>query len=332
MILAGDIGGTKTNLALYEYRDGNLNLQEQKQFVSQDYRSFSDVIEEFILLCGVKKIEAVCLGIAGPVINGVCRTTNLPWVIDTKDLQKKCNTLKVKLLNDLEATAYGMLYLDDEEFVNVNKDAQPFEGNRAVIAAGTGLGEAILFYDGENYHPIGSEGGHCDFAPLNSLQDELLTWMRKRHCDHVSVERLVSGVGIYTIYEFLQEQNFANEPKMMLEIAEGEDKNAMVTECALKDADPLCLETIRLFVEIYGAEAGNLALKSLSLGGIYIGGGIAPKMLPFLLDGNFINAFVNKGRFKDTLKNIQVKISLNQNAALLGAAHFGVDKVLKVRT
>lgn len=330
MILAGDIGGTKTNLALYEYINGNLKIQAQQQFASQKYHSFSDVIEEFITLCGVKEMEAVCLGIAGPVINGVCHTTNLPWVIDSKELQEVCNTPKIKLLNDLEATAYGMLYLQDEEFVNINKNAQSLEANRAVIAAGTGLGEAILFYNGENYHPIGSEGGHCDFAPLNPLQDELLTWMRKRHSEHVSVERLVSGVGIYTIYEFLKEQNFANEPKKMLQLGEGEDKNAMITECALKEADPLCLETMRLFVEIYGAEAGNLALKSLSLGGIYIGGGIAPKILPFLLNGNFLNAFVNKGRFKETLKNMQIKISLNQNTALLGAAHFGVDKVLRV--
>ena len=328
MILAGDIGGTKTNLALYEYKNGQLVLNAKHQFVSQDYKSFSDVIQEFMLSYKVKVIETVCLGIAGPVINGICHTTNLPWIIDTKELQKVCKTSKVKLLNDLEATAYGMLYLDEDEFVNVNPNAKKSEANRAVIAAGTGLGEAILFYDGKNYHPIGSEGGHCDFAALNTLQDELLIWMRKRHSDHVSIERLVSGVGIYTIYEFLKEQNFASESKTMLELEEGEDKNAMVTQCALKEADPLCIETMRLFVEIYGAEAGNLALKSLSLGGVYIGGGIAPKILPFLTDGNFLNAFISKGRFKETLSNMEVKISLNQNTALLGAAHFAVDKLV----
>ena len=326
MILAGDIGGTKTNLALYEYKNEKLELKLQHQFVSQKYQNFSDVIEEFILSYKVENIEAICLGIAGPIINGVCRTTNLPWIIDTKELQKVCNTLKVKLLNDLEATAYGMLYLNEDEFISINSNAKKEEGNKAVIAAGTGLGEAILFYDGTNYHPIGSEGGHCDFAPLNPLQDELLTWMRKRHNEHVSVERLVCGIGIYTIYEFLKERNFAEESNLMSEISNVDDKNALVTQCALKN-DPLCVETMRIFVEIYGAEAGNLALKCLSLGGVYIGGGIAPKILPFLIDGNFLKAFCAKGRFKKTLLNMEIKISLNQNTALLGAANFAVDKL-----
>ena len=326
MILAGDIGGTKTNLALYTYKDGALEIQVQHQFVSQKYQNFSDVIEEFISSYKIENIEAVCLGIAGPIINGVCKTTNLPWTIDSKELQIVCNTSKVKLLNDLEATAYGMLYLNEDEFVDVNPNGKKVDANRAVIAAGTGLGEAILFYNGENYYPIGSEGGHCDFAAQNSLQDELLVWMRKRHPEHVSVERLVSGIGIYTIYEFLKEKNFAKESKIMLELNESDDKNAMVTKCAL-EGDTLCTEAMKIFVEIYGAEAGNLALKSLSLGGVYIGGGIAPKILPFLLDGNFLNAFAAKGRFQETLINMQIKISLNQNTALLGSAHFAVDKV-----
>ena len=326
MILAGDIGGTKTNLALYTYKDGALEIQVQHQFVSQKYQNFSDVIEEFISSYKIENIEAVCLGIAGPIINGVCKTTNLPWTIDSKEPQIVCNTSKVKLLNDLEATAYGMLYLNEDEFVDVNPNGKKVDANRAVIAAGTGLGEAILFYNGENYYPIGSEGGHCDFAAQNSLQDELLVWMRKRHPEHVSVERLVSGIGIYTIYEFLKEKNFAKESKIMLELNESDDKNAMVTKCAL-EGDTLCTKAIKIFVEIYGAEAGNLALKSLSLGGVYIGGGIAPKILPFLLDGNFLNAFAAKGRFQETLINMQIKISLNQNTALLGSAHFAVDKV-----
>ena len=181
MILAGDIGGTKTNLALYTYKDGALEIQVQHQFVSQKYQNFSDVIEEFISSYKIENIEAVCLGIAGPIINGVCKTTKLPWTIDSKELQIVCNTSKVKLLNDLEATAYGMLYLNEDEFVDVNPNGKKVDANRAVIAAGTGLGEAILFYNGENYYPIGSEGGHCDFAAQNSLQDELLVWMRKRH-------------------------------------------------------------------------------------------------------------------------------------------------------
>jgi len=328
MILAGDIGGTKTNLALYEYIDDTLKLQAQHQFISQDYKSFSDVVAEFIALCGVKDMDAVCLGIAGPVVDGVCRTTNLPWVIETKVLQKECNTEKVRLLNDLEATAYGMLYLQEEEFVELNQNAKSIDANCAVIAAGTGLGEAILFYDGESYHPLGSEGGHCDFAPLNTLQDELLVWLRKRHPMHVSIERIVSGAGICTIYEFLKERGFADEPEAMLSLRSDEDKNAVISKCALDGQDPLCVETMRIFVEIYGAEAGNLALKSLSLGGLYIGGGIAPKILPLLRDGTFYKAFVSKGRFETVLENMPLKVSLNQETALLSAIHFAVDKLL----
>ena len=326
MILAGDIGGTKTNLALYSYKNNKLKLEAQHQFASQKYQSFSDVIQEFISSYNIQNIEAVCLGIAGPIINAVCKTTNLPWIIDSKELQKVCNTSKVKLLNDLEATAYGMLYLNEDEFIDLNKNGKKIDANRAVIAAGTGLGEAILFFSGENYYPIGSEGGHCDFAATTPLQDELLVWMRKRHPQHVSVERLVSGIGIYTIYEFLKEKDFAKESKIMLELNETDDKNAMVTKCAL-EGDTLCTEAMKIFVEIYAAEAGNLALKSLSLGGVYIGGGIAPKILPFLTDGNFLKAFAAKGRFKETLMNMQIKISLNQNTALLGAVHFAIDKV-----
>lgn len=326
MILAGDIGGTKTILAFYEYENGILVCKKETQFISAKYTNFLDIIHEFLLSCNEIKIEALCLGIAGPIINGVCRTTNLPWLIDSKELQKEFQTSHVYLLNDLEATAYGMLYLKEDEFMDLNPKAQRAEANRAVIAAGTGLGEAMLFYDGKNYHPIGSEGGHCDFAPLDSLQDELLVWMRKRYSLHVSLERLISGVGISTIYEFLKEKKFADECVTLLNLKEGEDKNASISESALKEKDPLCLETMRIFVEIYGAEAGNLALKSLSLGGVYIGGGIAPKILPFLLDGRFLNAFVQKGRFKEMLQNIQVKVSLNPKTALLGAAHYCKDK------
>jgi len=325
MILAGDIGGTKTNLALFTMIKDELKLVKIHQFISQNYHDFADLIEEFFTLFSVQEsdIKAICLGIAGPIINGVCHTTNLPWIIDTKELQKKYKTNRVKLLNDLEASAYGMLFLQEDEFVELNPNAQNIEATRAIIAAGTGLGEAILFYDGKDYHPMSSEGGHCDFAPLNPLQDKLLVWLRKRHNEHVSVERLVSGIGIFTIYEFLKEQNFAKESLYMQNLNEDTDKNAMVTHCALENKDPLCIETMRIFVEIYAAEAGNLALKSLSLGGVYIGGGIAPKILPFLQDGTFLNTFIQKGRFKNTLKNMQIKISLNQNTALVGAAYFG---------
>lgn len=325
MILAGDIGGTKTHLALYELSVSGIELHFSKQFSSQNYGDFIEILEDFFIQSGIHKIEALSLGIAGPIIDGACRTTNLPWVIETAKLQEFCKTKKVKLLNDLEATAYGMLYLDKEEFVELNPKGVATAANRAVIAAGTGLGEAILYYDGESYHPIGSEGGHCDFAPQDPLQDELLAWMRRRHSGHVSVERLLSGDGIGAIYAFLKERGGVVESDALLSAKEGEDINALISRSALEFKDPLSLETMRVFAQIYGAEASNLALKSLSLGGLYIGGGIAPKILPLLEDGVFLRAFLNKGRFSSMLEEMSIKVSLNQNSALLGAAHFCVS-------
>ncbi len=328
MILAGDIGGTKTNLALYELVDNKLITLTQHQFVSAEFISLLDVIIEFEKMASMPEIHAACFGIAGPVIDGCCRTTNLPWEITTSALSKHLGIDTIRLLNDLEATAYGMLYLKEEEFFHLNPTSQQVDGNRAVIAAGTGLGEAMLLYDGKTYYPVGSEGGHCDFAPLSQQQDELLQWMRKRYPKHVSYERILSGPGIYALYEFLHESGFASQPKSMMEISEDEDKSAMVSRCALDDNDPLCMEALRLFVEIYGAEAGNLALKSMSLGGVYIGGGIAPKILSVMKNGNFMNSFVRKGRFEELLLSMDVKIALNPETALLGAAHFAADTLI----
>lgn len=328
MILAGDIGGTKTNLALYEIENDELKVIAQHQFVSKDYDTFMDLIFDFQEKTSIFKIDALCLGIAGPIIEERCRTTNLPWDIKAKDLKDHFGTQKVKLLNDLESTAYGMLYLKDEDFINLNPTGRKVKGNIAVIAAGTGLGEALLYYDGDSYHPIATEGGHSDFAPISGQQDELLLWLRRRYPGHVSYERIVSGVGIYTIYEFLAESGFAPIPQIMMNLEDNVDKSAMISKCALEQNDPLCLETLKLFAEIYAAEAGNLALKSMSLGGVYIGGGIAPKLLPIIKSEYFLNAFLSKGRFEELLRGIQLKISLNQETALLGAARYTFDKLV----
>ncbi len=327
MILAGDIGGTKTNLALFKVEDKKLVVQVQHQFPSRDFSSFSEVIKAFEEKTEMPQVRAACFGIAGPVIEGRCRTTNLPWDISTADLQNHLNTDKVRLLNDLESTAYGMLYLPEEEFISLNPTGRPSNNNRAVIAAGTGLGEAMLYYDGSNYHPIASEGGHSDFAPVTAQQDELLRWMRNRYPGHVSYERILSGPGIYTLYEFLYERGFAPQSASMMNIPVGEDRSAMVSKCALQEHDPLCMESLRLFAEIYGAEAGNLALKTMSLGGVYIGGGIAPKILSVMTNNHFMNGFTSKGRFEEMLRGMEVKISLNPETALLGAAYFAVDRL-----
>ncbi len=327
MILAGDIGGTKTNLALFEHKDKRLNVIAQHQFSSREFSDLNEVIMLFRQKTSLPSVDAACFGIAGPVIDGRCRTTNLPWDITTSDLQEHLGIQKVRLLNDLEATAYGMLYVPEDEFVDLNPKGRQMDGNRAVIAAGTGLGEAMLYYDGSVYHPIGSEGGHSDFAPLTPQQDALLKWMRNRYPGHVSFERILSGPGIYTLYEFLVENDFSAQPASMLNIPEGKDRSAMVSECALKEHNPLCMEALRLFAEIYGAEAGNLALKSMSLGGVYIGGGIAPKILQILANNHFMNGFLSKGRFNEMLQAMQVKVSLNPETALLGAAYYAHDRL-----
>lgn len=326
MILAGDIGGTKTNLALFERLDDALSVKAQQQFASREFSSLTDVIAAFMKQHSVTPVDAACFGIAGPVIEGCCRTTNLPWEITTSGLQQQLGIDRVHLMNDLEATAYGMLYLPDEQFVDLNPAGRSLSGNRAVIAAGTGLGEAMLFHDGTHYHPIGAEGGHSDFAPVTPQQDELLKWLRSRYPDHVSFERILSGPGIYTLYQFLHESGFAPQPSCMLKIPEGKDPSAMVSECAQKQNDPLCMETLRLFAGIYGAEAGNLALKSMSLGGVYIGGGIAPKILPFITD-HFMKGFAAKGRFETMLRNMRVRVALNAETSLLGAARFAADRL-----
>ena len=211
-ILAGDIGGTKTNLALYEAEDNMLTLQVQHQYASRDFSSFSDILADFEHRISKTRIDAACFGIAGPVIDGNCRTTNLPWEFSTSQLQIHLKTDKVRLLNDLEATAYGMLYLGEDEFVDLNPAGKTVKGNRAVIAAGTGLGEAMLFWDGNGYHPIGCEGGHSDFASATPQQDELLKWMRHRYGGHVSFERILSGPGVTAVYDFLHESGFAPQP------------------------------------------------------------------------------------------------------------------------
>lgn len=326
-ILAGDIGGTKTSLALYEVKENSLILQEHRQYASRDFSTFTEILIDFEHRISKIRVDAACFGIAGPVIDGRCRTTNLPWDISASDLQIHLNTGKVRLLNDLEATAYGMLYLSEDEFFDLNPNAATVSGNCAVIAAGTGLGEAMLFWDGMHYNPIGCEGGHCDFASATAQQDELLKWMRQRYGGHVSFERILSGPGITALYEFLAQSGYAPQPQEMIHIAQEMDRSAMISECALERNDPLCSETLRLFAEIYGAEAGNLALKSMSLGGVYIGGGIAPKILPVMTSHVFMNAFADKGRFEELLRSMQVKISLNPETALLGAAHFAVDRL-----
>ncbi len=320
MILAGDIGGTKTVLALYQKQtDGGLQCLREQTFASQEFTQFDAVLSAF--LPSATALESACFGIAGPVVNQRCQTTNLPWLVDAEPLKQRLGIARVQLLNDLEATALGMLALPAPDLVELNPNARTQVGNIAVIAAGTGLGEAILHWDGQQHLPVATEGGHCDFAPQSPQQDGLLAYLRKHFPAHVSYERILSGPGFGHLYDFLRDSQFAPPCPAVFDTHE-RDRNAVISRLGLNDEDALCTEAVRMFVEIYGAEAGNLALKSLAVGGVFIGGGIGPKIRPKLESGIFMQAFKNKGRFLPLLDTVSVKLSLNPHTPLIGASRF----------
>ena len=321
MILAGDIGGTKTVLSILTRDfDGSLTCLQEQTYSSQQFPKFDDILTVF--LPAEVTINSACFGVAGPVVNQRCQTTNLPWLLDAEELKKKLCTSKVKLLNDLEAMALGMLYLPEQDLVELNPDAETQPGNIAVIAAGTGLGEAILYWDGNKHHPMATEGGHSDLAAKNPQQDQLLATLRRIYPDHVSCERILSGIGFSHLYDFLCDQGFALPCPAVPDNHSGIDRNAVISRLGVAGEDPLCTEAVRLFVELYGAETGNLALKSLATGGVYIGGGIGPKILPAMQNGSFMRAFKAKGRFLPLLDKIPVKLSLNPRTPLIGAINF----------
>lgn len=325
MILAGDIGGTKTVLALFTQQDdGDLQCLREQTFASREFAQFDEVLTAF--LPSDTAVNAACFGIAGPVVKQRCQTTNLPWLVDAEQLKPQLGTERVRLLNDLEAMALGLLALPEQDLVELNPNAQAQTGNIAVIAAGTGLGEAILFWDGERYWPIATEGGHCDFAPQTGQQDLLLAYLRNQYGDHVSYERVLSGPGFSVLYDFLCDCQFAPPCPAVFDFSsEGPDRNAVISRLGVNDEDALCAEAVRLFAEIYGAEAGNLALKSLAIGGVFIGGGIGPKIHPLLENGDFMSAFKNKGRFMPLLDGVSVKLALNSRAPLIGASRYFID-------
>ena len=323
MILAGDIGGTKTVLALIDRQaDGSLSCIREQTFASGEFQTFEEILGLF--LNGGPAVASACFGVAGPVVNQRCQTTNLPWLLDGEQLKYRLGTERVKLLNDLEAMAIGMLYLQEQDFIELNPGAVPQTGNIAVIAAGTGLGEAMLHWDGDKYHPIATEGGHSDFAPQNPQQDQLLAYLRRQFPAHVSCERLLSGNGFSHLYDFLIENRFA-PPCPAVPDADADievDRNALISRLGIDGEDALCQEVVRLFAELYGAEAGNLALKTFSIGGVFIGGGIGPKIRSVLESGEFLQAFTAKGRFQPLLSRMPVKLALNPRTPLIGAMHY----------
>jgi len=322
MILAGDIGGTKTVLALVEpAADGQLSVVDEQIFASQDFATFDEILQLF--LDGKAKPQAACFGIAGPVIEQRCQTTNLPWLLDGDELKRLLETPHVRLLNDLEAMALGMLHLQAGEWIELNPHARQQTGHCAVIAAGTGLGEAILAQDNHGFRAMATEGGHCSFAPMNQLQDGLLAYLRQLFPAHVSYERILSGIGFSHVYDYLLAANFAPACPIVPDHRDtGIDRNAVISRLGVDAEDPLCAATVRLWAEIYGAEAGNLALKCFASGGVFIGGGIGPKIRPVLESGVFMQAFVKKGRFENFLGSLSVKLALNPKTPLMGAMHY----------
>ena len=343
MILAGDIGGTKINLAIYDWDKGRVDPIREDTVWTADYESLEEVLTEFLEepeatepdsddlpeeeedsdsspSPSLSPITAACFGVPGPVLNNTCRTTNIPWTIEGDKLAEFLNIPQVKLLNDLEAMAYGLPFLEPEEIEDLNPNAPspPPDGTRVLLAAGTGLGESLIVWTGKDYQICPSEGGHADFAPNNDLEIELLRYLRTSYL-HVSYERVLSGPGLHLIYQFLRDTQ-KNEPTWFAEKLPTGDPASLIAEAGIEGKPDICKNALQLFVSIYGAEAGNMALKTLAMGGVYIGGGIAPKILPALQNGTLMKSFLAKGRYKRLLGKIPVRVILNPHTAILGAA------------
>ncbi len=324
-VLAGDIGGTKTLLGLYRVESGALTLVREKLYATREFKTLEAVARDF--LAGASAIDAACFGVPGPIIGGVSHATNVPWTMEEQALARALGVPGARLINDLEATAYGMLQLQESEIAVLQEGDPPAaRAPIAVIAAGTGLGEAALvpIEDGR-WRSIATEGGHSDFAPRGREQIELLEYLTGEF-DHVSFERVLSGPGLVNIYKFLKTCTPAAEPQWLAdEFAQGNDAAAVISTAALAGRDPRCVEALRIFTDIYGAEAANLALKFLALGGVYVGGGIAPKILPTLRAGGFMRSFLAKGRLDKVLARIPVRVSLNPATGLAGAARCAME-------
>jgi len=324
MILAGDIGGTKCNLALFEEPGKGFQPILEKTLPSQEFPSLQAVATRFLEDRDVeslrKDIGFACFGVAGPVVRNRCKTPNLPWIVTVAELEEALG-MKVALINDLEAMGYGVLTLHENHIFTLNQGNQVPSGHIALIAAGTGLGEALLIRTSTDALPVSSEGGHGDFAPRNQLEIELLEYCLKIW-KHVSYERVLSGPGLYQIFQFLMDSGYGQvDSKLLLKIEQSRDASATISEAALNETCPLCEKTLDAFVSIYGAEAGNLALKAKTTGGVYLGGGIAPKILKKITDGTFLEAFFEKGRMEPLMRSIPVHVVLEPKTALRGAAY-----------
>lgn len=326
MILAGDIGGTNARLAYFQPQNGHLRLVSERVFPSRDYGELGEIVSKFLQGASPRP-DVACFGIAGPVHNGRVETSNLPWVIEQSRLAKQIQLPATLLINDLEANAWGIGALIPQDMIALNQIARDESavnqagtapGNQAVIAPGTGLGEAGLYWNGSQHEVFACEGGHTDFAPRGELQVELLQFLERRY-GHVSYERVLSGPGLVNVYEFLGGKGLAGAAGDFATQRKDEGA-AEISHAALAGSDPLAERALDLWISVYGAEAGNLALKTMATGGVFLGGGISPKILPKLTGPLFMSAFLDKGRLRSLLETIPVRVITNDKAALMGAA------------
>jgi glucokinase len=322
-VLSGDIGGTKTRMAIFDVAGTKLRSVIERNYPSGDYASLNDIIEDF-LNAGDTRPDAACFGIAGPVRDNTVDVTNLPWQISASEIATRFGLSRVALLNDLEANAWGLRALDNKDFRILNAGVDHPAGNAAIIAAGTGLGEAGLYRDGDRWRPFATEGGHTDFSPGSELEIELLRFLMTRY-GHVSWERLVSGPGLVNIHDFLVHYRKQPVADWLRDDMHSNDPAAAISRAGQSGHDAICVEALELFVHLYGVEAGNLALKMMASGGVYLGGGIAPKILEQLENGAFMAAFRAKGRMRDLLEHMPVRVILNDRTALYGPAVFAGD-------
>lgn len=323
MLLAGDIGGTKTVLALYDPNVGPRQPFHKTVYPSRQFESLEAIVDVY-LKTHSRAVSHAAFGLAGPIVEDRAEITNLPWIIDRRRLATRFSFQDVHLLNDLEAVATAVPILVGEDVVVINEGKADPRGAIGVIAPGTGLGEGFLVWDGDRYRAFPCEGGHTDFAPVGELQQALLAYLQKK-LNHVSYERVCSGIGIPNLYDFLRDSGRYEEPgDLSRRLREAHDRTPIIVDAAKNNETPICVATLQLFVDILAREAGNLALKVLATGGVYLGGGIPPRILPQLQNGAFLDAFVSKGRFRDLLKKIPVKVICRHDTGLLGVAHDGI--------
>jgi glucokinase len=322
MILAGDIGGTKTNFAYFSDDGGALTPVLFASYPSGEFATMNQVLDR-LLRDHPAAVGAAAFGIAGPIVNNTSKLTNLGWFIEGADVARFLNLKSIGLINDLGATAYGILRIPEEDKFVLNEGTAQPHGTIAVIAAGTGLGEGGLLWDGTQYRAIPSEGGHTDFGPRNEVEMELLRFLLKKF-DRVSYERIVCGPALLHVYEFFRARAGYPEPAWLKEQMVNGDPSAVISEAGLEGNDRVCVQSRDMFVSLYGAEAGNLALKILATGGVYVGGGIAPKIIAKVKEGKFLDSFFRKGRYTNLMKNMPVHVVLNDKTALYGAAHYAL--------